>query len=189
MLADQYARLRFNMDPLVDFTVPDGVEELTVTVEDCFGGGGIDYPYRLTIEAGGPDFELLTGKEFPTSGWPENDALNLPVDQPVKVSVRVLRRGYQGPIHLKAVNVPAGVAAPAALIPEGQTAGDLVLTASARAPDSLFELGFVGEAQVGGRLVRRTVVRPVYLAEPYFTNLPWNWRLTRLVSAKVGGMR
>src|SRR5262249_54326917 len=39
--ANDNRRERMNPDPLVNFTVPDGVDELTVTLEDCFGRGGL----------------------------------------------------------------------------------------------------------------------------------------------------
>lgn len=180
---------RMNPDPLVDFTIPEGVTEVTVALEDGFGRGGPEYPYRMTIEPGGPDFELFTGTERPRTGWPENDAVNLPVGQPVKLAVRVVRRGYQGAIQLKAIDAPPGVTIPPVLIPEGAASAEITLTATAQAPASLFEIGLVGEAQVDGKTITRKVVRHIHIAEPSLTNMPWNWRLTRLVGAKVGGTR
>ena len=180
---------RMNPDPLVDFTIPEGVNEVTVTLEDGFGRGGADYPYRMTIEPGGPDFELFTGTERPRTGWPENDAVNLPVGQPVKLAVRRGAARLPGAIQLKAIDAPPGVTVPPVLIPEGKASGEITFTASAQAPASLFEIGLVGEAQVDGKIVTRKVVRHIHIAEPSFTNMPWNWRLTRLVGAKVEGAR
>ena len=119
---------RMNPDPLVNFTVPDGVSEVTVTLEDGFGRGGADFPYRMTIEPGGPDFELFTGAKRPLTGWPENDAVNLPVGQTVKIPIRVVRQGYQGPIQLKALDLPAGIVASARSSPKEKP------TATSRSP-------------------------------------------------------
>ena len=64
---------RIEVDPLLDFTVPDEVREVTVTLEDCFGRGGVEFAYRLTFEPGGDDFELSTGIDFPRDGNAQND--------------------------------------------------------------------------------------------------------------------
>lgn len=179
---------RMNPDPLVDFTVPDDVSEVIVTLEDGFGRGGVEYPYRLTIEHGGPDFELYTGAARNLTNWPENDVVNLPVGEPVKVAVRVVRRDYTGAIRLKAIDVPSGITVLPALVPEGSVSGEITLTATVKAP-ALFDIGLVGEAEVEGKVITRKVVRHIHLAEPAMTNMAWNWRLTRLVGAKVEGKR
>lgn len=176
---------RMNPDPLVDFTVPDGVNEVTVTLEDSFGRGGAEFAYRMTIEPGGADFELFTGTERPRTGWPDSDAVNLPVGQPNKLAVRVVRNGYQGAIELKSAAAPAGITVSPVVIPEGMATGEITLTATAQAPASLFEIGLVGEAVVDGKVITRKVVRYIHIAEPSFTNMRWDWRLTRLVGAKV----
>ncbi|MSU78656.1 MAG: hypothetical protein EXS16_11255 [Gemmataceae bacterium] len=180
---------RMNPDPLVDFIIPEAVNEVIVALEDGFGRGGAEYPYRMTIELGGPDFELFTGAVRSLTNWPENDALNLAVGQPVKVAVRVVRRGYQGAIQIKAIDTPIGITASPVLISEGKDIGEITLTASSQAPASLFEIGLVGEAKVDRRLISRKVVRHIHIAEPSFTNMRWDWRLTRLIGAKVGGAR
>ena len=180
---------RMNCDPLVDLTIPDGVNEVIATLEDGFGRGGADFGYRMTIEPGGPDFELFTGPERTRTNWPENDAVNLPVGQPVKLAVRVVRRGYEGAIQLKAVETPTGVIVSPAVIPEKGTSSEITFTASAQAPASLFEIGLVGVASVDGKIITRKVVRHVHIAEPAMTNMRWDWRLTRFVGAKVEGAR
>lgn len=176
---------RMNPDPLVNFTVPDGVNEVTVCLEDLFGRGGPDFPYRMTIEPGGPDFELFTGAKRPLTGWPENDAVNLPVGKTIKIPVRVARQGYQGSIQLKALELPVGISASAGVIPEGKTDGEIMLTATAQAPASLFEIALAGDAMVDGKTITRNVIRYIHVAEPSATNMRWDWRLTRLVGAKV----
>jgi hypothetical protein len=180
---------RMNSDPLVDFTIPEGVDEVIVALDDGFGRGGTDFPYRMTIEPGGPDFELFTGSVRSLTNWPENDAVNLPIGEPVKVAVRVVRRGYQGAIQLKAVDAPPGITVPPVLIPEGAASAEITFIATAQAPASLFEVGLVGEAQVEGKIVTRKVERYIHIAEPSNTNMRWDWRLTRLVCTKVEGKR
>ena len=46
-------------DPVVSFTVPDGLTELVVSVEDLLGRGGVAFAYRLKVQQPTPDFTLL----------------------------------------------------------------------------------------------------------------------------------
>ncbi len=177
-------RTRMEVDPLLDFVVPENVQEVTLTLEDCFGRGGIDYPYRLTLEPGGPDFELSLGIDFPGDGKAQNDVLHLPVGKAVALPVRVLRRDYDGPIKLIAMAVPAGITVQSGEILAAKNSGAITLAAGAQAPP-LTELRLFGEAKIDGQTLRRKVIRPLHLAQPYFTNLPWDWRLTRVLCCKV----
>lgn len=178
-------RPRMLPDPLLDFAVPEGVREVTVTIEDGFGRGGDEFAYRLTLEPGGPDFELHLGAVHPRDGNAQNDVVHLPVGAAVAVPVRVLRRGYDGPIKIRPIDPPPGVTV-SGVVSEGKAAGEITFTASAQAAP-LFEIALVGESEIDGKLVSRKVVHPLHLAEPYFTNLPWNWRLTRVLCCKLPG--
>src|SRR5262249_5688397 len=43
-------------DPVLPFTVPDGVKELNIAVQDLLGRGGDMFAYRLSARPEGPDF-------------------------------------------------------------------------------------------------------------------------------------
>lgn len=178
-------RSRILIDPLLDFVVPEKVREVTVTLEDSFGRAGLEFAYRLTVEPGGPDFELMLGADFPRDGNAQNDVLHLPVGAAVALPVRVLRRGYEGEIKLTVLDPPTGVSVKAGVIPAGKNIGEITVMASPQATDALFKLSLSGEAHSEGQTLKRNALRPLHLGEPYYTNLPWNWRLTRVVCCKL----
>jgi hypothetical protein len=190
LLADNNDRSgRSGIDPTVDFTVPETVSEVTVALADCFGRGGIEHGYRLSIDHGGPDFEAIFGAYVQDLPYPPNDCLNLQIGQAVRHPVRVERRGYEGAIRLIAVDPPLGLSFEATEIAAGQTTGEIIVTATPDAPEPLFEIGFVGEGSADGQTVRRKLWRPIHLAEPGMPNLNWNWRLNRLVCCKTSAAK
>ena len=114
-------------------------------------------------------------------------AVSLIAGQTVTVPISAQRKtnGYaqfDGPIRLSAVNVPKGVTVASDGIAEGKTEGELIITASSAAPEEPFEIGVVGEAtRKDGTPIRRIAERRLFIAEPYFSNLPWNWRVRKLL--------
>src|SRR5207244_1800205 len=96
---------RGNVDPALQFTVPEGTHEAVVSLRDAFGRGGLEYPYRLTIEPGGPDFYLALGKETfrqvndKSRLCDAEDTLNLVVDKPVKFPITVRRSTKDAPYY------------------------------------------------------------------------------------------
>jgi hypothetical protein len=189
-------------DPGVDFEVPSGIREVIVALRDTTGGGGIEYGYRLTVERGGPDFHLWLGrKQAPTNeedvGWhrlDRSDTLNLTPGQEAKLRLSVRRsakeddahyngpvQGYSGDIHVKALNLPAGVTAKPLVIPAGKTEGELVFHATDQAPKRPFEIVIVGEGnRPDGSVITRAAERRLFVSDPAVTNLPWNWRVQKV---------
>jgi hypothetical protein len=85
-------------DPTLPFTVPDGIDGVTVVVEDVLARGGPAYGYRLEARRHSPDFvaEILT------------PFVNVPAGGTASVAVAVQRRGYDGPLRVTIPNLPPG---------------------------------------------------------------------------------
>lgn len=194
--------LRGNVDPGVTFEVPAGVTAVVVSLRDVFGRGGEEYPYRLTIEVGGPDFILSLGEEGhrALNGkdrlYDHADTLNLRPGVPTKFPVSVARlpadapynfgpmKGFAGPITVRAIDAPTGIKVEPVVIAAGQTSAALTATAVAGAPLGPFELTLVGEAtRDDGSKIRHVAERRLFLCEPAFGNMKWNH-----VSRKVTGV-
>jgi len=90
---------RTSSDPFLHLTVPAGVHEIMVTVEDLALRGGALYGYRLMVRQQAEDFHL-------TVGAPQ---LNIPAGGTTLLNVAVDRRGFDGPIHLTIPDLPKGV--------------------------------------------------------------------------------
>jgi len=145
-------------DPAFPFTVPDGVKELTVAVEDLLGRGGAAYAYRLEARQEQADFVASINAPF----------LNIPAGGTVQLPVTVQRRGYEGPLKLKVQNLPKGFKVAGGNIPAEAAAqnfnetnagfraarGVLTITADAGAKTDYVEL--IVTAEVPGGSMRRT---------------------------------
>jgi hypothetical protein len=194
--------LRGNVDPGVTFEVPAGVTAVVVSLRDVFSRGGDEYPYRLTIEVGGPDFILSLGEEGHRALsdkarlYDHADTLNLRPGVPTKLPVSVARlpadapynfgpmKGFAGPITVRAIDAPLGITVEPVVIAPGQTSAALIATAAAGAQRGPFELTLVGEAtREDGSKIRRVAERRLFLCEPAFGNMKWNH-----VSQKITGV-
>ena len=78
-------------DPHLSFKAPDGAREVTVTVEDLVGRGGLDYAYRLSAWRGSADFTISLLTPY----------LNVPRNGTVWIEARIERRGYTGAVRLE----------------------------------------------------------------------------------------
>ena len=97
-------------DPVLDFKVPDGVDKVVVAVRDLLGRNGPEYIYRLRVTtADRADFrlQLFGASEQVPSGGAQI------------VRVRAQRTGYQGPIKLSFLGLPANVGVANLEIPAG----------------------------------------------------------------------
>ncbi len=204
-------RYRANVDPGLEFTVPPGVSSVVLSLRDTLDRGGVEFPYRLTIEPGGPDFFLWMGRRqnpFENSGWERmdaNDTVTLPRGGRVTVRITARRniqgrkpddgyykgpvRGYDGRIRLVTSELPAGVTSEAGEIAAGETAGEITFradkTASTLAP---FVVAVFGEAtRRDGTRLRRVAERMLFLSDPQMTHMPWQWRSRKLVGVVVPG--
>jgi hypothetical protein len=100
------------LDPAIEFTVPAKVTAVVVGVVDSQGRGGSRGIYRLLIDpvdAGRNEFELVT---------PER-RLAIPTEGRSVFPVWADRRGFNGPIELKAEGLPKGLKMDGLTIPSG----------------------------------------------------------------------
>ena len=142
-------------DPALGLTVPAGVSELEISVEDLLGRGGRGFGYRLVARRQSADFILRL----------DDTHVNVPRDGSAAVSVTLDRRGFEGAIRVVAEGLPAGVIAEGGNIPAefgGMTTqrnsrrGRLILNASADAESSVAKVSFFGEGITpDGRIIRR----------------------------------
>ncbi len=87
------------VDPVLPFSVPDGVKELSIAVEDLLGRGGDIYAYRLTARQQEPDFSADLATPY----------VNVPRGGTATVVCTIQRRGYDGAIRLRIPNLPEGL--------------------------------------------------------------------------------
>ncbi|MEO7650442.1 MAG: hypothetical protein ABIZ80_08225, partial [Bryobacteraceae bacterium] len=152
------------VDPILTYTVPADVTELTLDVEDLLGRGGNQFGYRLIAKPQEPDFvvDLLT------------PFLNVPAGGTAQVACLVQRRGYDGEIKLTIPNLPAGVHAAGGNVPSEaaqqlfndnnagrRTArGVITITADADVKAEGLELSVMAEALRPGSSIRRKARGP-----------------------------
>jgi hypothetical protein len=95
-----------------------------VRVRDVRGLEGEQYAYRLTLRDGAPDFEISL----------DPSSFNIPRGGRVSVTVTANRiDGFDGPIDVELMNVPAGLTATSGRIPAGATTTVLMLAAAEEA--------------------------------------------------------
>ncbi len=126
-----------SLDPEVSVTVPAGTTEITVSLRDLGGNGGMRFPYRLTVEPTPPGFSILAGTQ---------DQVNIPRGGTAGISVEVERRDLAGPITLNVADPPSGLSVRPGLIPPGQTVGSLSVSTAPGVSFDRTTLRVVGEA-------------------------------------------
>ena len=109
----------FGRDSTVHFTAAaDG--EYEARIRDVQGLGGETYGYRLTVRRPRPDFRLTVTPRNP----------NVPVGGSVPLTVSALRMdGFDGPIDVTVLDLPAGMRATRGVIRGGQLSTTLTLSA------------------------------------------------------------
>jgi hypothetical protein len=152
------------LDPVLPFTVPEGVSEIALAVEDLLGRGGDRFGYRLQARRRPPDFvaELLT------------PFVNVPAGGSAQLAVLIQRRGYDGEIRVRIPNLPEGFQVSGGHVPSeaaaqvfnndnaGRRSARTVLTITAP-PDVQpvsAELDVVAEAHIPGGVIRRRARGP-----------------------------
>jgi hypothetical protein len=137
-------------DPLVDFTVPAGVEKIEVAIKDLLGRGGGDFVYRIVVrDQSRPDFSLSLA----------TDKVNIPAGGTQVIPVQVSRTNYNGPIELSLENQPSELALQGHVIAPGATIGLLTLSAQSVSPQATLTR-FIGRAVESQPLVLRAAVSP-----------------------------
>jgi len=150
-------------DPSLNFTVPAGVTEITLTLRDLRGEGGAGYPYRLTVEPiAAAAFRVATTDE----------QVSIPRGGTAAVGVEVTRQGYDGPITLTVANPPPGLTVRPGLAGVGQVAGSFTLSASADASFDLANLQVIGEAKGPSGTIVAAATKPLIFAQQ--AGLPTN---------------
>jgi hypothetical protein len=86
-------------DPYLQYKVPEGVHRVRVNLEDLAQRGGTNYGYRLMASRMAQDFRVTISNAF----------VNIPAGGTALVNFSILRRGYEGPLKIEAVNLPAGL--------------------------------------------------------------------------------
>lgn len=139
--------------------IPAGdAADYRINVANQFGSGGPDHLYRLAIREARPDFELVAVLE--RSHYERNEAfpavplLRKGGTEPVRVLVR-RRDGFDGPVAIEAVGLPAGVSCPSVTVAPKEDSVRLVLHAAPDAVGWNGEIRLVGKAKLGeAELVR-----------------------------------
>lgn len=149
------ASSRTQGDPSLQFKVPEGVERITVSVEDLARRGGQHYGYRMIAYRAPFDIEATIMTPY----------VNIPKGGTALVTVNVERQGYSGPIHVEAVNAPKGVSVAGGDIPaevpdpnNRATSRRAILTLTAEQdasfPTSEISLRAIGVDESGGKVSR-----------------------------------
>lgn len=152
-------------DPSLDFTAPAGLAEMTLSLKDLEGRGGVGYPYRITVEPISPGFDVRLA----------DAAASIPKGGHAAIGVTITRKGYTGPIALSVANPPPGLTVRPGTIADGQGVGVLTLTA---APDAAFgpvDLKIVAEGKGPAGPITRVAERSVIFAQQGM--VPTNQRL------------
>ena len=92
-----------------------GGDELVVAITDRFGDGGPEYAYRLSVGPPRGDFAVTLQPGGPGSraspGVEASGAMNLRPGTTVTIPLQIKAEGRPGPITLRALGLPPGVAA------------------------------------------------------------------------------
>ncbi len=144
----------------LNFAIPEGVTQLTLTVEDLLGRGGPGFSYRLSANQQPPDFLLSLNTPY----------VNVPKSGTAQVIVTAERRGYDGQIDITIPNAPEGILveggriAPYARADSAPTRFErsvLTLTAKPGVEAGRFELDVIAQARLGdGTLIERKAEMP-----------------------------
>jgi hypothetical protein len=144
-------------DPILRLHTPEGVNAVTVTIEDLALRGGPDYAYRLNVQPSAQDFRVILNSAF----------VNVASEGSVAVPVTVQRQGFEDDIQLRVANAPKGLRVEGGYVVAGLPAketqqnrnsrGVLILTADPGETFDLLELAVegVGTLPDGSKIVRR----------------------------------
>ena len=145
------ARGPTSTDPAFDLTMPPGQREVKLVVKDLMDRGGAGFTYRVVVKPVETAFQLGLNE----------DHVAIPRAGTALIPVTVARAGYNGPIALDVLGIPAngGVRVFPGTVPAGQAGGVVGLEAAA---DSTFEardVQVVGKAEDGQAVAAsRTIV-------------------------------
>ena len=114
-------------DPLVEFDLPAGLNQLQIALKDLNGTGSPDHVYRIAItDRTRADFALSL----------PSDRIIVPAGGTQVVPVQVTRTNYGGPIELSLEGQPGELTLAGNVIPPGATIGLLTLSAASGPPQA-----------------------------------------------------
>jgi hypothetical protein len=138
-------------DPAFDLTMPAGQRVVKLVVKDLMDRGGAGFTYRVVVKPIATAFQLALNE----------DHVAIPRDGTALIPVTVARGGYNGPIALDVLGVPAnvGVTVFPGIVPAGQAGGVVGLTAAAESTFDAREVQIVGTGEDGQAVAAsRTIV-------------------------------
>jgi hypothetical protein len=156
------------IDPVLPFTIPDGVKELTLAVEDLLGRGGDMFAYRLKAKQQEPDFSVELATPF----------VNVPTGGTAAVVCVIQRRGYEGAIKLSIPDLPQGFHLAGGHVPPEAAAqifnndnagrrtatSTMTITSDGNVKPQSLELTVIAEAVTPSGVIRRTARGPGMVA-------------------------
>lgn len=126
-------------DAFFDYTFPaDG--DYTLVVEELHRRGGPEFAYRIETHPITPTFDLTATA----------DTLNIGAGSTSMITVNVARRGYNGPIHVAATDLPAGITSNPTVIGPGMKSVVLTVSSGSDTPPGTFvPVKVVGRGLIG----------------------------------------
>ena len=95
-------------DPHLGFEIPAGASDVTISIEDLLGRGGLDYGYRLVARRQPPDFTLTLGTPFVTIPKDGSSVVNVSADRRGFMgAIRLIVEGLQGDVDSRGGHIPA----------------------------------------------------------------------------------
>lgn len=156
-------------DPGVDFTVPEKMDAVIISIRDLQRRGGTDFTYRVVVrDLGRPSATATT----------DADRWNVPAGGTVLVPFTIARQAYDGPVTLAFPGLPPTIQARGLNVAPGATQGLVSLTvASAVAPavaPAAEPIAVTGRWIVTGAGGSTPFAEPVLAADsPLFRLRPW----------------
>lgn len=128
-------------DATFDYTFPaDG--DYLVAVEELHRRGGSEFAYLIEVGVAENGFVLTAA----------TNTVNIGAGSTTAITVNSVRKGYNGPIQIAAVDLPAGVTSNPTVIGPGMNTVVLTLTSTADAPLNLAAaIKVTGSAQIGDK--------------------------------------
>lgn len=167
-------------DPRLEFTAPaDG--DYVIAIDDRYYHGGGEYAYRLELAPPQSDFELIVQpgrvvnannrrqarrRQRILTTFSGQGAGSLSIDRGGRGSliVKVVRRGYNGPIRLFVEGLPKNLLVGETTIAAGQNQVELTFTAGFDAEAAAAFTRIFGAAEINGQSVVRQASHPVVFA-------------------------
>lgn len=145
-------------DPVQRLEVPtDG--KYRITIRDRYGEsrGSAANVYRLSIRQETPDFRLVAIPASPTAGASWSMAMRKGDTFAMQV-IAFRRDGFNGPIDVQALDLPAGVECSGTTIPDGVPLGLLTFRTTADAVEGFHRFRIEGKAKIEDPRLARAVI-------------------------------